>query len=208
MAAFHRGDYATCLKVLRPRAMAGDASAESNLGFMYEKGLGVPRNPALAVSWYQKSANQGHPPGQYALGRLYYEGVGLRRDPAQAYKWMYLAGRNYSRAFPYLRMIGNMLTYDQMSEALQRGQMWTPVGAGITDRPSGSPFRRRSPSRARVAPQCRSAERRGGAARTSRYRAQVFGDPPERTFETKFGAQVHGEWTARRRTLPVQVRPT
>ena len=89
----------------------------------------MPRNPALAVSWYQKSANQGHPPGQYALGRLYYEGVGLQRDLVEAYKWMYLAGRNYSRAFPYLRTIGSMLTYDQMSEALRRGQMWTPVGS-------------------------------------------------------------------------------
>jgi len=128
MAAFHRGDYATCLKMLRPRVAAGDASAESNLGFMYEKGLGVPRNPAAAVSLYRKAANQGHPPGQFALGRLYYEGVGLQRDLVEAYKWMYLAGRKYSRAYAYLHVIGNMLTYDQMSEALRRGQMWTPVG--------------------------------------------------------------------------------
>ena len=130
MAAFHRGDYATCLKMLRPRAAAGDPSAESNLAYLYEKGLGVPRNPAVAVSLYQKAANQNHPPAQFALGRLYYEGVGLQRDLVEAYKWMYIAGRNYSRAYPYIRMIGNMLTYDQMSEAMRRGQMWTPVGAG------------------------------------------------------------------------------
>jgi hypothetical protein len=126
-AAFQRGDYATVLKILRPKAQAGNPSAQHNLGFMYEKGYGVPRNPAVAASWYQKSANQGYPAGQLALGRLYFEGVGLPRDLVEAYKWMYLAGRGTSKAFQYIRVIGNMLTYDQMSEAMRRGQLWTPT---------------------------------------------------------------------------------
>src|SRR3954468_17046298 len=37
-AAFQRGDYPTVLKILRPKALAGNASAQHNLGFMYEKG--------------------------------------------------------------------------------------------------------------------------------------------------------------------------
>lgn len=126
-AAFQRGDYATVLKILRPKALAGNASAQHNLGYMYEKGFGVPRNPAIAASWYQKSANQGYPAGQLALGRLYFEGDGRQRDLVEAYKWMYLAGRGTSRAFQYLNVIGNMLTYDQMSEAMRRGQLWTPT---------------------------------------------------------------------------------
>jgi hypothetical protein len=126
-AAFQRGDYATVLKILRPKALAGNPSAQHNLGYMYEKGFGVPRNPAIAASWYQKSANQGYPAGQLALGRLYFEGDGLKRDLVEAYKWMYLAGRGTSRAFQYLNVIGNMLTYDQMSEAMRRGQLWTPT---------------------------------------------------------------------------------
>lgn len=126
-AAFQRGDYATVLKILRPKALAGNPSAEHNLGFMYEKGYGVPRNPATAASWYEKSANQGYPAGQLALGRLYFEGVGIQRDLVEAYKWMYLAGRGTAKAFQYLNVIGNMLTYDQMSEAMRRGQMWVPT---------------------------------------------------------------------------------
>jgi uncharacterized protein len=126
-AAFQRGDYATVLKILRPKAMAGRASAQHNLGFMYEKGYGVPRNPVVAASWYQKSADQGYPAGQLALGRLYFEGNGLRRDLVEAYKWMYLAGRGTSRAFQYLNVIGNMLTYDQMTQAIREGKLWTPV---------------------------------------------------------------------------------
>ncbi len=105
-AAFQRGDYPTVLKILRPKALAGNASAQHNLGFMYEKGYGVARNPAAAASWYQKSANQGYPAGQLALGRLYFEGDGLRRDLVEAYKWMYLAGRGTAKAFQYLNVIG------------------------------------------------------------------------------------------------------
>jgi len=106
---------------------SGNPSAEHNLGFMYEKGYGVPRNPSLAASWYRKSADQGYPAGQLALGRLYFEGVGIQRDLVEAYKWMYLAGRGTAKAFQYINVIGNMLTYDQMSEAMRRGQMWEPV---------------------------------------------------------------------------------
>jgi len=127
VAAFQRGDFATVLKILRPKALAGDASAQHNLGYMYEKGYGVPHNGAVAASWYQKSANQGNPAGQLALGRLYFEGDGVARDLVQAYKWMYLAGRGTTKAFAYLRVIGNMLTYDQMSVAMQQAQSWSPV---------------------------------------------------------------------------------
>jgi hypothetical protein len=127
VAAFQRGDFATVLKILRPKALAGDPSAQHNLGYMYEKGYGVPHNGAVAASWYRKSANQGNPDGQLALGRLYFEGDGVARNLVEAYKWMYLAGRGTSKAFAYLRVIGNMLTYDQMSEAMQQAQSWNPV---------------------------------------------------------------------------------
>ena len=127
-AAFQRGDYVTVLKILRPKAMAGNASAQHNLGFMYEKGYGVARNPAMAASWYRKAADQGNPLGQLALGRLYYEGAGLQRDLVEAYKWVYLAGRGTSRAFPYLQLIENLISYQQMTQAIREGQQWAPVG--------------------------------------------------------------------------------
>jgi TPR repeat protein len=127
VAAFQRGDFATVLRILRPKALAGDPGAQHNLGYMYEKGYGLPHNGAVAASWYQKSANQGNPDGQLALGRLYFEGDGVARNLVEAYKWMYLAGRGTSKAFAYLRVIGNMLTYDQMNEAMHLAQTWNPV---------------------------------------------------------------------------------
>jgi uncharacterized protein len=40
------------------------------LGFMYEKGNGVPQNLQEARKWYRKSADQGHEPARKALERM------------------------------------------------------------------------------------------------------------------------------------------
>jgi TPR repeat protein len=37
-AAYNRGDYATALKLLRPLAEQGNATAQNNLGWMYDQG--------------------------------------------------------------------------------------------------------------------------------------------------------------------------
>ena len=59
LAAYRRDDYATALKFWRPLAEQGDALAQSNLGVMYEFGLGVPRNFVLAYLWFSLAAAQG-----------------------------------------------------------------------------------------------------------------------------------------------------
>jgi len=43
LSVFKRGDYATALRLWRPLAEQGDASAQCALGIMYDRGLGVPR---------------------------------------------------------------------------------------------------------------------------------------------------------------------
>ena len=40
-------------------AEQGDASAQFNLGLMYEYGRGVPQNYSEAVKWYRLAAEQG-----------------------------------------------------------------------------------------------------------------------------------------------------
>ncbi len=57
--AYEHGDYATALRVLRPLAEEGDASAQFHLGFLYRQGWGVPEDYTEAVRWLRKSANQG-----------------------------------------------------------------------------------------------------------------------------------------------------
>ena len=54
--AYERGDYATALAGFRNYAEQGNTIAQSNLGFMYANGEGVPKDDAEAVRWYRLAA--------------------------------------------------------------------------------------------------------------------------------------------------------
>ena len=85
--AYQSGDYATALKKWKPLAEQGYATAQVSLGFMYDKGQGMPQDHAEAVKWYRKAAEQGDAIGQFSLGSMYYEGNGVAQDYAEAVKW-------------------------------------------------------------------------------------------------------------------------
>ena len=57
------------MRLLRPLADQGDATAQYDLGLMYAKGQGVPQDYAEAVKWFRKAADQGDASAQYNLGR-------------------------------------------------------------------------------------------------------------------------------------------
>ncbi|MQA65956.1 MAG: hypothetical protein GEU76_08650 [Alphaproteobacteria bacterium] len=86
-AAYHRGDFAAAVKLIRPLAEQGDARAQANLGVLYENGQGVPRDDIEAAKWYRKAANQGDASAQYKLGGLYWQGKGVPRNGEEALKW-------------------------------------------------------------------------------------------------------------------------
>ena len=85
--AYDRSDYATALKVWLPLANEGDKVAQTYVGEIYEKGLGVQPDYALAMEWYRKAAEQGYARAQINLGYLYEEGMGIGKDPATALNW-------------------------------------------------------------------------------------------------------------------------
>jgi V8-like Glu-specific endopeptidase len=87
VALAHRGEYATALRRLSPLAEKGDARAEFDIGFMHSYGWGVPRNPAEAITWYRKAADQGLQVAQHFLGIAYVNGEGVRCDDAEAARW-------------------------------------------------------------------------------------------------------------------------
>ena len=74
-----RGDYAGAIAEWRPLADRGDADAQFNLGQAYKLGRGVTANSALAQSWYEKAAKQGHEQAQVNVGLLLYNG-GRRQE--------------------------------------------------------------------------------------------------------------------------------
>ena len=89
----------------KKKAEAGDASAQYNLGLIYDKGEGVTldeekgkpweaysadrmkRLKLKAVEWYRKAAAQGHAEAQFRLGMMYYIGKGVSVDNAKAVEW-------------------------------------------------------------------------------------------------------------------------
>jgi len=58
-------------------ASDGDAEAQYNLGIIYRKGDGQPRNPAEAFKWFKKAAEQGHVDAQHILGMMFTKGEGV-----------------------------------------------------------------------------------------------------------------------------------
>mgnify|MGYP003379299219 CR=1 FL=1 len=87
VTAYERGDYAAVLRLWRPLADQGNASAQYNLGVMYSRGDGVPQDYAEALKWYRKAADQGEASAQYNLGFMYHNGQGVPQDYVEAHKW-------------------------------------------------------------------------------------------------------------------------
>ncbi len=82
--AADRANVASATRIWLPLARAGDVEAQTNLGEIFEKGMGGAPQPDLAVQWYQLAADQGGIRAQINLGALYERGEGVPRDPAKA----------------------------------------------------------------------------------------------------------------------------
>jgi uncharacterized caspase-like protein len=74
---------------LQRRAAAGDAQALTTLGLAYEEGHYVRANPARAMQFYQRAANQGYPVAATLLGEQYLGGnAATPVDRAKAERWL------------------------------------------------------------------------------------------------------------------------
>jgi TPR repeat protein len=68
-------------------AADGDADAQTNLGNMYLKGLGVDKDEKAAVNWYRKAAEKGNAQAMNNLGGSYANGHGVQKDEKAAVSW-------------------------------------------------------------------------------------------------------------------------
>ena len=91
VAAYQRGDFATALRLFQPLAEHGDASAQCNIGVMYEQGRGVAQNYREAMRWFRLAAVQGNSSAQSNLGVMYHKGQGIAQDYGEAMKWYRMA---------------------------------------------------------------------------------------------------------------------
>ena len=77
-------DYKEAVKWYRLAAEQGDATAQYNLGIMYDNGQGVPQDYKEAIKWYRLAAEQGNAKAQYNLGAMYDNGEGVPQDYARS----------------------------------------------------------------------------------------------------------------------------
>ena len=80
-------------------ARRGDPHAQTLLGIMYEKGLGVRPNPVRALEWFRAAANRGDSTGCALVGRAYADGRGVPSDDTQALAWFNRSAQNELREF-------------------------------------------------------------------------------------------------------------
>ena len=121
----------TDVEALRAKAKQGDASAQSNLGFMYATGQGVPQNYAEAIKWCRLAAEQGHAEAQYNLGVSYAKGRGVPQDYLQAHMWVNLAasksqGEENEKDAKLRKEIAENMTSAQIAEAQRLAREWKP----------------------------------------------------------------------------------
>lgn len=90
--ASDRSNYATALKIWLPLAQQGDRQAQTYVGQIYEKGLGLAPDYTVAAHWYQQAAAQGDSTAQLSLGYLYEQGLGVEKNLITALNWYRKAG--------------------------------------------------------------------------------------------------------------------
>ncbi len=77
LRAAQEGDFETALKEWTPLAERGNASAQYNLGLMYEDGTVVPQDYIEALKWFRLAADQGEACAQRNLGLMHDNGCGV-----------------------------------------------------------------------------------------------------------------------------------
>lgn len=82
--AYDRADLKSALRIWMPTAESGDVEAMTNVGEIYERGLGVEPNFEAAAQWYQKAADKGYARAMFNLGTLYEQGQGVPQDQLKA----------------------------------------------------------------------------------------------------------------------------
>ncbi len=130
--AYNKGNYAQALELLRPLAAQGIATAQNNLGWMYDVGKGVAQDYQKAVKWYRLAAEQGYAAAQNNLGFFYHVGKGVTQDYQEAVKWYRLAAeQGYAAAQNNLGVMyvkGKGITQDHV-----RARMWFNLAASKGD---------------------------------------------------------------------------
>lgn len=125
LEAAKKGDFQTALKEWAPLAAQGFASAQFNLGAMYDNGEGVPEDDKEAVKWFRLAAEQGDANAQSNLGVMYDNGRGVPEDNIMAYMWWNLAAASgHKSSVENKQIISEKMTKADISKAQELSRQW------------------------------------------------------------------------------------
>lgn len=131
--AYQRGWFLTAFSLALERAEEGDAIAQTLLGVLTSRGLGVKQDLAAAADWFRLAGEGGDAEALFALGQLYVAGQGIKQDmKAAADLFRRAADKGHAaagREYGYLLLEGKgveknaMLAAAYLRRAAGRGDM-------------------------------------------------------------------------------------
>lgn len=132
VAAIHRKDYPTAVRLLEPLARDGLPQAQTRLGLLYYHGHGVRESDAVALQWFEKAARQGWAEAQFQLGNMHAYGlapVPADQDAARtAAQWYFQAARQGHAEAQYSLGI-LFLTGSGVQPSATEAQRWIAAAA-------------------------------------------------------------------------------
>ena len=88
LQAYMKKDYATARTLWTESANEdNDQQAMTNLGTIYAKGEGIPKDHAQARYWFEKAAELGNASAAFNLAVQYENGLGCEKDIDKAVRW-------------------------------------------------------------------------------------------------------------------------
>ena len=96
--AFNQKDFQTAARNFQPLLANNNPIAQFFIGYMAREGMGVEKNPALALDLLRKSAIQNYAGAQYQLGVMYRTGTIVEKNDAEAVKWLTYALRQCNQS--------------------------------------------------------------------------------------------------------------
>ena len=126
LESVNKGDYQTAIKLWKPLAEQGSASAQFNLGLMYSKGYGVKQDYTEAAKWNRKAAEQGNIDAQNAMGEVYLSGIGVKQNDAEVVKWYRKAAEQGSATAQHAMGLfySGTFSVDVIKEDLSKAKEW------------------------------------------------------------------------------------
>src|SRR5437588_4664416 len=84
LAMYRKGEYAKGAQIYQESCNGGNGSACTNLGYLYERALGVDKDERASAALYRQGCDAKDAQGCSNLALLYFRGRGVEKDPHRA----------------------------------------------------------------------------------------------------------------------------